>query len=72
MSLRNKGLIYLAFAVFVLAFALCIFDKTDESIEIKEQMLYCEMLKLYKATQGEQGRPDYKGEYAACLSQSNL
>lgn len=35
----------------------------DYQDEVKQQLHYCEMVKLYKSSNGENGWPDYKNIY---------
>lgn len=37
---------------------------------VAEVAQYCEMVRLYKDSNGENGWPDYRGEYDACPNQT--
>ena len=49
----------LSFTLMVLAF-IGTFDRQDFELEVK---IYCEMVDLYRQTDGEQGWPDYSKNY---------
>ena len=49
--------------VFAVLVILALIDKSDAPYRERMTSQYCELVRIYRATNGRHGWPDYRGEY---------